>query len=25
MVEVPDANAYKKTDRYYRIVAPATN
>jgi len=25
MVEVPDANAYKKTDRYYRVVAPATN
>lgn len=25
MVEVADPNAYKKTDRYYRVVAPATN
>jgi hypothetical protein len=25
IVELPDPNAYKKTDRYYRVVAPATN
>ncbi len=25
MVEVPDTSAYKKSDRYYRVVAPATN
>lgn len=25
VVEVQDPNAYKKTDRYYRVVAPATN
>jgi len=24
-VDVPDPNAYKKTDRYYRVVAPAQN
>ena len=25
MVDVPDPNAYKKVDRYYRVVAPLTN
>ena len=25
VVDVPDANAYKKSDRYYRIIAPASN
>jgi hypothetical protein len=25
VVEVPDPNAYKKADRYYRVVAPITN
>ena len=25
MVEVPDLNAWKKSDRYYRVVATATN
>jgi hypothetical protein len=25
VVEMSDPNAYKKGDRYYRVVAPATN
>ena len=25
VVDVPDANAYKKSDRYYRVIAPASN
>lgn len=25
VVDVPDPNAWKKVDRYYRVVAPATN
>ena len=25
VVDVPDINAYKKSDRYYRIIAPASN